>query len=63
MVNGRSTVDIASDIEEPFTISVNVNFLKTIPFDFDVFVDVSDPKRLYLKNDNGSQIVLMGAKK
>ena len=63
MVNGRSTVDISSDIEEPFSIAVNVNFLKTIPYDFDVFVDVADPKYLFLKNDNGSQIVLMGAKK
>ena len=63
IVNGRSSVEIASEMSDAFTIAINVNFLKTIPYDFDVYVDVNDPKLLFLMNDSGSKIILMGAKK
>jgi hypothetical protein len=61
-VNGRSNVIINSELKEEFAINMNLRFFGNIPFNFDVYVNPSKDDRLFLQDENGSRVVLMGVK-
>jgi hypothetical protein len=60
-VNGTSFIGIASEVRDEFKMSINCEFLKGINLDFDVYVDVNNSDRLYLKDLDGAEVVLLAA--
>lgn len=61
-VNGVSDIVIDSDLDEEFSINMNLRFFANVPLNFDCYVSLDKDDRLYLSDENGSRIVLMGAK-
>jgi len=61
LVNGSAELIFTSELQTTFSMNLDLKFLKGITFDFDVFINKDRQDRLYLKNNTGSEIVLMGA--
>jgi hypothetical protein len=60
LVTGSSSVTAESFMDEEFSMMLNPKMLRDISLDFNVFVGVDVRSRLYMKNDSGAEIAMMG---
>jgi len=61
-INGVATVEVDSQFDGEFKLTLNAKTLKIIPFDYDCLVSLERQDRLLFKNELGSTVILMGSR-
>ena len=62
-VNGNAEVMVNTELENEFSINFNMKFIKNMPLEYDVFINLDMQDRLIFENDKGVNIIMLGNKK